>query len=63
MRTLRPDQMERIRRDYRRWRGTVTPCGISHVEIYNPCLPEEFEQRLECLTCGLRQRLELEAAK
>jgi hypothetical protein len=55
--------MERFRRNYRRWLGTVAPCEISHVDAYNPCLPEEFEGRLLCVTCGLRQRLELEAAR
>jgi hypothetical protein len=56
------EQRERIRRAYARWRETTAPCGIPHEHPYNPCLPEEAEGRLECLTCGLRQRLELEAA-
>lgn len=59
---MRPDQMERVRRLLRQWEGTVTPCGVSHADVYNPCLPEEFEGRLMCVTCGLRQRLALEAA-
>jgi|HubBroStandDraft_2_1064218.scaffolds.fasta_scaffold2170983_2 hypothetical protein len=53
--------MERVRRLFRQWHGTVAPCGISHVEIYNPCLAEEDERGLRCVTCGLRQRLELTA--
>jgi hypothetical protein len=60
---LRPDQLDEIRRNFRRWLGTVAPCEISHVDVFNPCLPEEFEGRLLCVTCGLRQRLALEAAK
>lgn len=63
MRSLQLDQVERLWRNYRRWLGTVAPCGISQVEIFNPCLPQEFEGRLLCVTCGLWQRLELEAAK
>jgi hypothetical protein len=54
-----PEQLARSRRIYWQWWGTVTPCGISHVEIYNPCLPEEIDGKLTCLTCGLKQRLEL----
>ena len=53
------EQLARIRRHYRQWLGTVTPCGISHAEVFNPCLPEEDKRGLWCLTCGLRQRLEL----
>lgn len=56
-----PEIREMILRWYRQWHGTVPPCGISHVDIYNPCLPEEENGRLRCLTCGLRQRLELKS--
>jgi hypothetical protein len=59
---LTPEQLERARRLFRQWHGTVTPCGISHADVYNPCLPEEFDGRLVCVTCGLRQRLALGAA-
>lgn len=59
---LTPEQLERARQTLRRWLGTAAPCGISHEHPYNPCLPEEFDGRLACLTCGLRQRLELEVA-
>ena len=53
-------QMGRVRRGSRPWLSTVPPCGISHVEIFNPCLPEDVgDGPLLCLTCGLRQRLEL----
>lgn len=60
---LTTEQFERAVRTYWRWHGTVAPCGISHADPYNPCLPEEDEGRpLLCLTCGLRQRLALEAS-
>jgi hypothetical protein len=64
MRQLRYDQLQEIRRLFWQWRQFVPPCEISHVHPYNPCLPEPDEEgRLLCLTCGLRQRLALEAAK
>lgn len=59
---LTPGQTERIRQAWARWRGALAPCGIPHEHPFNPCLPGEFDGRLTCLTCGLRQRLELEAA-
>lgn len=63
---MSPEQLADLRRQWlRRWHGTVAPCGISHVDIYNPCLPEDVPGepgRLWCLTCGLRQRLALESA-
>jgi hypothetical protein len=64
MRQLRYDQLAEIRRVLQRWHQTIPPCEISLVHPYNPCLPEPDEDgRLLCLTCGLRQRLALEAAK
>jgi hypothetical protein len=56
-------QLQEAREKYRRWLGTVAPCGISHVDIYNPCLAEDVDHdgRLMCVNCGLRQRLELTA--
>jgi hypothetical protein len=61
---LTSEQMEQVRRDYRRWLGTVPPCGIPHEHPFNPCLPQEEgeNRRLQCLTCGLWQRLALGAA-
>jgi hypothetical protein len=50
---------EHMRVLYRQWQTTLAPCHISHVDIYNPCLPEDFDGHLTCLTCGLRQVLEL----
>jgi hypothetical protein len=55
-------QRDLIRSLYWRWRGTVTPCGISHLDACNPCLPDGDDRGLYCLTCGLRQRLELTGA-
>jgi hypothetical protein len=46
----------RIRDIVRRWLGAPAPCGISHEDPYNPCLPEEDHRGLWCATCGLRQR-------
>jgi len=43
------------------WRQFPAPCGIDHDHPYNPCMPEEYDRRLLCLTCGFRQRLALEA--
>lgn len=66
MRTLRFDQLQRIRQMFWLWRQAVAPCGISFADVYNPCLPEDVPEepgKLWCVTCGLRQRLELEAAK
>lgn len=64
MRQLRYDQLAEIRRNWLRWQQSVPPCEVSLVDIYNPCLPEPGEDgRLLCLTCGLRQRLALEAAR
>lgn len=60
--TLIPEQAEHVRRVLRRWQETVAPCGISHVDIYNPCLPEEDGVRLLCITCWRHQQLALEAA-
>jgi hypothetical protein len=60
---LTPEQFARAVRLYWQWRGTVAPCGISHADAYNPCLPEEDERGLWCVTCGLRQRLALEAGR
>lgn len=57
--SLTPEQQARAHRLYGRWLGTVPPCGISHIDIYNPCLPEEDQHGLWCATCGLRQRLEI----
>lgn len=59
MRKLTAEQIAKIRRCYRRWEGTLPPCEIPYFHPYNPCLPEEFAGRLECVTCGLKQRLEL----
>lgn len=59
---LTPAQLEQARTVFRQWRGSLPPCGISDVDIYNPCLPERFEGWLECVNCGLRQRPELEAS-
>ena len=50
---------ERARILYRKWTSTLAPCHISHADIYNPCLPEEIDGKLTCVTCGLRQVLEL----
>jgi hypothetical protein len=60
---LTPAQLTQIRLHYRRWGTTIPPCGISHVDMYNPCLPEDTEKngRLRCITCGMRQRLEIES--
>ena len=52
-------QMEDCRRTYRQWLTTPPPCGINHVDIYNPCLPERDQRGLWCVMCGLRQRLAL----
>lgn len=62
---LTPEQMEHIRCVFRQWGQFVAPCGISYIDVYNPCLPEDVPGepgRLWCVTCGLRQRLALEAA-
>jgi hypothetical protein len=61
---LTPEQLERVRRVARRWEQFVAPCEISYADVYNPCLPEDVPGepgRLRCVTCGLRQRLALEA--
>ena len=55
-------QMEECRRTYWQWRTVPPPCGINHVDIWNPCLPERDERGLWCATCGLRQRLALPVA-
>lgn len=54
-------QMDAARHRIRQWESTVPPCGISTADICNPCLPERDERGLWCATCGLRQRLEIEA--
>jgi hypothetical protein len=62
---MTPEQMEEVRRAYRRWLQFTAPCGISHIDAYNPCLPAAVPGepgKLWCLTCGFRQRLALEAA-
>lgn len=59
---MRPDQLEEVRRLFWQWRQFVAPCQISHVDVYNPCLPNRDDRGLWCVTCGLRQRLALEAA-
>lgn len=59
MRQLSVAQLVRIRQDYARWRTTPAPCGISHEDPFNPCLPQEEEGRMSCLTCGERQQLQL----
>jgi len=44
-------------RDFqRRWTAAPAPCGISHEDLYNPCLPEDDDGWLRCMTCGLSQR-------
>jgi hypothetical protein len=60
---LTPVRLARIRLHYRRWRTTLPPCGISDLDVFNPCLPEDWEGngKLRCVTCGLRQRLELQS--
>ncbi len=60
---LTPEQVARIEMRYRRWHGTLPPCGISHLHPYNPCLAEDWDGdgKLRCLTCGLKQRLELQS--
>lgn len=55
--TAEPELRDRIRQ----WQGTPAPCGISYADIYSPCLPERDQRGLWCATCGLRQRLALEA--
>ena len=49
--------MEECRRTSRQWLSGPPPCGISHADIYNPCMPERDERGLRCVMCGLRQRL------
>ena len=39
---LTSEQIEKIKLCYLRWQGTVAPCGINHVDVYNPCLPEDL---------------------
>lgn len=56
---LTPAQRERIRMLNRRWEQTLTPCGISRLDPYNPCLPEEIDGRIACITCFLWQQLEI----
>jgi hypothetical protein len=61
---LTPEQIAQIRLYQLRWHGTLAPCGISHIDVFNPCLPEPWDidkknDKLWCLTCGLQQRLEL----
>lgn len=66
MRQPRYDQLARIRQMFWQWRQFVPPCGISLIDIYNPCQPEDDPDnpgRLWCVLCGARQRLALEAAK
>ena len=58
---MRPDQLAEIHRVFWQWRQFPAPCGIDHDHPYNPCMPEEYDRRLLCLTCGFRQRLALEA--
>ena len=63
---MRPDQVARVRQLFWEWRQNPPPCGISVVDVYNPCLPEDVPGepgKLWCLTCGMRQRLALEAAR
>jgi hypothetical protein len=61
---LTPEQVEKIYQTYRRWLTTLPPCGIEHFHPYNPCLAEDWEGdgKLRCLTCGLRQVLEVESS-
>lgn len=43
----------------RQWQSGPAPCGISHVDIWNPCLPEYDECGwLFCCTCGLTRNEE-----
>lgn len=58
---MTPEQMAISRRLFRQWYQFVAPCGISYADIFNPCQPEEDDRGLWCVTCGLRQRLALEA--
>jgi hypothetical protein len=51
--------MQDVRRARDGWLATPAPCGISHEDIYNPCLPEPDDGRLWCVTCGFWQRLQL----
>lgn len=60
VRKLTGTELARIRRTARKWEGTLPPCRISRGDIFCPCLPEEFDGRLECVTCGLKQVLEIE---
>lgn len=59
---LTSEQIEKIKLCYLRWQGTVAPCGINHVDVYNPCLPEDLGGKLFCCTCGQQQVLELECS-
>jgi len=54
-------QLEQMRRDQREWQSVPPPCGIPHIDIWNPCLPERDERGLWCATCMLRQRLAITA--
>jgi hypothetical protein len=60
---LTPEQVTMIETRYRRWHGTQAPCGISHLDPHNPCAAEDWEGdgKFRCLTCGLKQRLEIES--
>ena len=56
---MRPtaEQITRILAMKREWESGPPPCGISHVDIYNPCLPERDERGwLFCCTCGMSRR-------
>ena len=55
--------MDELRYRYRRRLSAAPPCGISHADICNPCLPEQDDRGLWCATCGLRQRLEIESGQ
>jgi hypothetical protein len=60
---LTAEQLAMVRERYRRWTSSLAPCGIPHIDPFNPCLPEQFDDTtlLECVNgwCGLRQRPEL----
>lgn len=53
---LAPEILEEMRQNHAEWELKPAPCGISHDDPYNPCMPEKAAQRkLQCMTCGLRQ--------
>ena len=58
---LTPEQIAAAERGYRRWHGTLPPCGISHLHPCNPCLAEDWDGKLRCLTCGMKQVLEIQS--